>query len=84
VKYEIRILRSAEKELERLPTVIRRRISNKVLSLEKNPRPRGAKKLGGWGEYRLRVGDHRILYAISDSDSVVTIIAVGHRREAYR
>jgi mRNA interferase RelE/StbE len=84
VKYEIRILHSAEKEMEKLPTVVHSRIGNRILSLENNPRPRGAKKLSGRDEYRLRVGNYRILYTISDSDSVVTIIAVGHRREAYR
>jgi len=84
VRYEIQILRSAEKEMDKLPPVIRKRISNRILSLENNPRPRGAKKLSGRDEYRLRVGDHRILYTINDSNSAVTIIAVGHRREAYR
>jgi len=84
VKYEIRILRSAEKELDKLPIAVHSRISNKILSLEKNPRPRGAKKLSGREEYRLRVGNYRILYTVSDDDGAVTIIAVGHRREAYR
>jgi mRNA interferase RelE/StbE len=84
VKYEIRILSSAEKEMDKLPIVVHSRISNRILSLENNPRPRGAKKLSGRDEYRLRVGNYRILYTISDSDSAVTIIAVGHRREAYR
>ena len=84
MKYEIRILHSAEKEMEKLPAATHSRISSRILSLENNPRPRGAKKLSGRDEYRLRVGDYRILYTISDSDSAVTIIAVGHRREAYR
>ena len=84
MKYEIRILSSAEKEMDKLPIVVHSRISNRILSLENNPRPRGAKKLSGRDEYRLRVGNYRILYTISDSDSALTIIAVGHRREAYR
>ena len=84
MKYEIRILRSAEKEMEKLPTVVHNRISNRILSLENNPRPRGAKKLSSRDEYRLRVGNYRILYTVSDSYGIVTIIAVGHRREAYR
>ena len=84
MKYEIWILRSAEKEMDKLPTVVYSRISNRILSLENNPRPRGTKKLSGRDEYRLRVGNYRILYTISDSDSAVTIVAVGHRREAYR
>ena len=84
MKYEIRILRSAEKEMDKLPAIIRSRISNRILSLEDNPRPRGAKKLSARDEYRLRIGDYRILYTASDSDAVIIIIAVGHRREIYR
>jgi mRNA interferase RelE/StbE len=84
VKYEIRILRSAEKEMEKLPQIVRNRISNRILSLETNPRPKGAKKLSTRDEYRLRVGNYRILYTVSDSESAVIIIAVGHRREVYR
>ncbi|MBM3120331.1 MAG: type II toxin-antitoxin system RelE/ParE family toxin [Chloroflexi bacterium] len=70
--------------MERLPKVVHNRISNRILSLENNPRPKGAKKLSARDEYRLRVGNYRILYTVSDSESAVTIIAVGHRREVYR
>ncbi len=34
--------------------------------------------------YRVRVGDYRILYEIDDAVQSVTVIAVRHRREAYR
>ena len=84
MKYGIRLLRSAEKEMEKLPVEIHSRISRRILSLEDNPRPKGAKKLSARDEYRLRVGNYRILYTVSDSDRAVTIIAVGHRREVYR
>ena len=52
-------------------------------SLEENPRPRGVQKLSGREEYRLRVGDYRILYVIDDGNHTVTIVAVGHRHEVY-
>ena len=84
MKHEVRILRSAEKEMDKLPAAVHARISDKILSLEDNPRPKGARKLSDQEEYRLRVGNYRILYTVSDKDSVVTIFAVGHRREVYR
>ena len=84
MKYEVRIIRAAEKEMNRLPRAIHARISRKTLSLEDNPRPRGAKKLSGREEYRLRVGDYRLLYTINDQALVVSIVAVGHRGEVYR
>jgi len=84
VKYQVQIISSAEKEMDKLPVLIHRRISRKILSLEDGPRPTGAKKLSGREEYRLRVGDYRVVYTIDDKGHVVTVIVVGHRREVYR
>ena len=84
MKYKVQIVHAAEKEMDKLPTAIHTRISRRILSLEDNPRPRGVKKLSGREEYRLRIGDYRVLYTVDDKDSIVTIFAVGHRREVYR
>jgi mRNA interferase RelE/StbE len=84
MKYQVRIIPSAEKEMDKLTPLIHRRISRKILLLEDNPRPIGAKKLSGREEYRLRAGDYRVLYTINDRRHVVTVFAVGHRREVYR
>ena len=83
MSYQVRILRSAEKEMDRLPATVHARLSKRILSLEENPRPRGVKKLSVREEYRLRVGDYRILYVIDHGNHTVTIVAVGHRREVY-
>jgi mRNA interferase RelE/StbE len=83
LNYQVHILRSAEKEMDRLPATVHARLCKRILSLEDNPRPRGVKKLSGREEYRLRVGDYRILYVIDDGNHTVTIVAVGHRREVY-
>ena len=82
--YEVRIVSAAEREMDRLPVAVYKRISRRILTLEDNPRPRGAKKLSGREEYRLRIGDYRVLYTVDDKNGVVTIFAVGHRREIYR
>jgi mRNA interferase RelE/StbE len=84
MKYQVRIIPSAEKEMDKLTPPIHRSISRKILLLEDNPRPIGAKKLSGREEYRLRAGDYRVLYTINDRRHVVTVFAVGHRREVYR
>ncbi len=84
MKYQVQILHTAEKEMNKLPTPIHTRISRKILSLENNPSPRGAKKLSGREECRLRLGEYRILYTINDRDGIITVFAVGHRREVYR
>jgi len=84
VSYEVCIVRSAEKELDRLSDAVYARLIRKIIALEDNPRPYGVRKLSGREEYRLRAGDYRILYIIDDEKRVVTVFAVGHRREAYR
>jgi len=82
--YQVLVKRSAEKELAALPTRIRERITERLLALEENPRPRDIKKLREQESYRLRVGDYRVLLTIDDSAGLVYIYAVGHRREIYR
>ena len=56
MEYKVLVKRSAEKELAALPK-FRERIAERILALERNPRPFGAKKLRGQTAYRLRVGD---------------------------
>jgi mRNA interferase RelE/StbE len=82
--YELRIKPSAVKELEALQTNDRRRIVGRIQSLAEEPRPPGCEKLTGQHFYRLRQGSFRILYEVSDADSAVTVVKIGHRRDVYR
>ena len=82
--YQVSLKRSAEKELDALQANTRNRIIKHLLTLEKNPRPSGIKKLQGEESYRLRVGDYRVLYTVDDKVKQVVILAIGHRREVYR
>lgn len=82
--YHVVLRPSAEKELARLPQNAYELTAKKLLALQENPRPVGVKKLAGRDGYRVRVGDYRILYAIDDGAHCVTVLAIRHRREAYR
>jgi mRNA interferase RelE/StbE len=82
-KYSVRVKRSAEKELNRLPAAALTRIGSALLSLADDPRPRNSKKLRGTENYRIGVGVYRVLYSISDAAAVVEVISVGHRRDVY-
>ena len=84
MSHQVLLKRSAEKELDVLPASVRERIVARLLDLEENPRPVGVTKLQGQASYRLRVGNYRVLYTIEDTDRLVTIYAIGHRREVYR
>jgi mRNA interferase RelE/StbE len=84
--YDIRIKASATKELSRLGTKKdRQRLVAAITVLGADPRPAGSEKLvGSDGLYRLRVGDHRVIYEIRDTELVVVVIKIGHRRDVYR
>ena len=82
--HEVRIGRSAVNELEALPDQIIDRVAAKVDSLSTQPRPTGCKKLrGGDDLWRVRVGDYRIIYAIDDTQLIVEIRVIRHRKDAY-
>lgn len=55
-----------------------------IISLAENPRPSSARKLVNREEWRLRVGEYRILFLIDDKQRTVTVTAIAHRREIYR
>lgn len=84
-RYTVRILKKAKKELKSLHPEIHDRILEALIELRRNPRPHGVKKLKGADDlWRIRVGDYRVIYQISDRELVVLIIRVRHRSEAYR
>lgn len=83
-KYSIEIIPKVEKEFLKLPENFKNHITKAILQLEDNPRPFGVKKLRETEYYRIRVGDYRVLYSISDSSRSVKILSIAHRKEIYR
>jgi mRNA interferase RelE/StbE len=83
-KYHLEIKPSAAKELDALGDALFIRIDRKIMALAENPRPLGCKKLKGRkDQWRIRVGDHRVVYRIDESAKLVSIARVAHRREVY-
>lgn len=82
--YSVLIKRSAAKEIEALPLKDRRRVVAKIQALGADPRCEGCEKLSGEEKYRVRQGDYRILYEITDTELIVTVVKVGNRRDVYR
>jgi len=83
--YEVLLERRAEKDLRRLTAEIFRRAIAAIEALAEDPRPEGCRKLtGSSNDWRIRVGDYRVLYEIEDQNQVVRIMRVRHRRESYR
>ena len=76
--------REFDAALARLPPAVRTLVLEKIdamgLQLDRFPHYR----ITGREEYRLRVGDYRIIYDFDRARKVVDLIALGHRREVYR
>jgi mRNA interferase RelE/StbE len=83
-KYSLEIKQSAQRELDALDDALFARIDRKILALADDPRPAGCKKLRAYkDQWRVRVGDWRVLYVIDDAAKLVTITRVAHRRDVY-
>ena len=82
--YEVRLVPAAAREFRRLYGPVRERVRVAVDALARDPRPIGCAKLAGRDDYRIRVGDYRIVYAVDDADCLVVVARIGHRREVYR
>lgn len=84
MRYRVILSRSVQRELDRLPDDVTKRILSRLAGLETNPRPADVKKLKGRDAWRIRVGDYRVIYEIHDRELQILVITVGHRREIYR
>jgi len=84
LKYRITFSKDALKEYGKLSQSRRRLIERKIDGLAMNPRPSGCKKLAGNdGLYRIRSGDYRVLYRVTDKTLVILVVKIGHRRDIY-
>ena len=82
--YRVEIQDAADRDLDRLAPTLFRRLMDHITALGTEPRQPGAIKLSGVAAYRIRVGDHRVIYMIDDSARVVRVTRVAHRSEVYR
>lgn len=81
--YEVRFAASAAREFRKLPPDVRRRLAPAIDALAAAPRPPGVKKLAGASDlYRIRVGDYRVVYEVSDAALLVLVVRVRHRSGA--
>ena len=85
MKYSIIYKQSAAEELLQLPVTVAFKVRATINKLPDNPRPQGCKKLkGSKSDYRIRLGNYRIIYTIADNVLIVTVIKIAHRKDVYR
>jgi mRNA interferase RelE/StbE len=83
--YQVLLERSAERDLRRLSADVHDRVIEAIQSLASDPRPPGCRKLAGTkNDWRIRVGDYRVVYDITDTIRIVRVHRVRHRRDIYR
>jgi mRNA interferase RelE/StbE len=83
--YAVEARPRVRKALRQLDETARKEVLSVMRALASDPRPLGAKMLRGHRPYlRVRSGDYRVIYAVDDAARVVTVAAVGHRRDVYR
>ena len=72
------------REFDRLPPRIQQAIEAKIDDLGTRLDSFPHLRLTGRTEYRLRVGDYRVLYEFDLSQGRVYLLYVGHRRDIYK
>lgn len=88
-EYRVYIAPSAHREVKDLPGHVRQRVKRAISDLEDNPRPPGSKALDlpavepplevPWEVRRLRIDKWRILYAVTEAEKLIDVLAVRKR-----
>ena len=80
--FEIKWEEKAQKELYSLENQISSRIYKKVNELREGFQSKDIKRLKGKDEFRLRVGDYRVLFSLDNN--LIIVWKVGHRKNIYK
>ena len=81
--YELVYTDTALKQLKKLDKKNQDRVIKALERIRHNPF-KYIKKLTDRPEYRLRVGDYRILMLIDKGELLILVVDVGHRRNIYK
>lgn len=83
--YRVEIARRALKVMSGLPRREQQRVRAAIDLLAEQPLPPGCVSIVEEEHaYRVRVGDHRIVYEVFDDRLLIQVIRVGHRKGVYR
>lgn len=69
--------------LNKLPKDLKKRIFNKIISTKENPF-HFFEKLTGRKDYKLRVGNYRVIADINKKSQKIEVTIIGHRRNIYK
>lgn len=76
--------KTALKALRKMPRPTAINIRDKIEALARNPEATpNVKKLKGSKDYRLRVGNWRVIYSVNQGILTITILKIGPRGDIY-
>ena len=81
--YEVIFDEEAIDFLNKLSEPLKRRIYNKIISTKQDPF-HFFERLKAMKDYKLRVGDYRVIADIDKSAGKITVTLIGHRRNVYK
>ena len=76
--------REFDAALDRLPAGVRVLVLEKITDMGRRLASFPHYRLTGRDEYRLRVGDYRVIYRFDVAREEIQLITLGNRREIYR
>jgi mRNA interferase RelE/StbE len=83
--FQVLIEQAAARDLKRLEKVTLKRIIPILKKLADDPRPPGCHKItGSKNDWRIRIGEYRIIYEIDEKAREVRIMRIKHRKDVYR
>lgn len=85
MSYDIYYSEHALKEFENLDNSMRHRIKKAIEKLRQFPNLSNIKRLKytGHEDYRLKIGDYRIIFRVNEKKNEIYILALGHRKDIY-
>jgi mRNA interferase RelE/StbE len=81
VKYQVQFNPKAIKDFKKLSPDIQKRLNSKITAMQDNLQGDIKKLTNYTPEYRLRVGNYRVLFEIEDNNLIIHRIK--HRKNAY-
>ena len=85
--YDVLMTQRAWLAYQRADAVLARKLNRCIDNISLNPRTHpNIKRLSGTlsGQWRYRVGEWRVIYRVDEGAGQVIVLAICHRRDAYR
>lgn len=83
-RYRILVRKSVYKDTQSIPVKDLQRILKAISGLSEEPKPPQSRKLSGEEKYRLRCGSYRVVYEIRNTELIICVVRVRHRKDMYR